>query len=199
MLGLLARRLAPSLSIVEAPTAIGVRACSSEDKPSAAKPTKHHQEIIEPYEQSDVSTIRIVRKRGSDVIKDPLFNKGTAFPAAERERLGLRGLLPPRCLTIQEQESRVLTDYYDGLDYVPPEEVENWHISRCAMDLQVISGAASHACDQGLMFRRGCSHTKWLQGMPKGVDMLQQDCSQKMYQTTLVLCIRAQALMVCPP
>jgi hypothetical protein len=90
-------------------------------------------EPVEPYEQSDVSTIRIVRKRGSDVIKDPLFNKGTGFPAAERERLGLRGLLPPRCLTIQEQESRVLTDYYEGLDYVPPEEVENWHISRCAL------------------------------------------------------------------
>lgn len=135
--------------------AISVRACSSEDKPSAAKPTKHHQEIIEPYEQSDVSTIRIVRKRGSDVIKDPLFNKGTAFPAAERERLGLRGLLPPRCLTIQEQESRVLTDYYDGLDYVPPEEVENWHISRCAIDLQVISRAASHACDQVLQTSLG--------------------------------------------
>lgn len=81
------------------------------------------------YEKVDTSPVRIVRKRGVDVIKDPLFNKGTAFPHAERERLGLRGLLPPRILSIAEQESRVLQDYYEGLDYVSPEEVENWHIS----------------------------------------------------------------------
>jgi hypothetical protein len=57
---------------------------------------------------------------------------GTAFPHAERERLGLRGLLPPRILSLDEQEGRVLQDYNEGLDYVSPEEVENWHISRCA-------------------------------------------------------------------
>ena len=86
---------------------------------------------LHPYERSDMSPIRVVRKKGADVIKDPLFNKGTAFPAAERERLGIRGLLPPRILSIEEQELRVLSDYYEGLDYVSPEEVENWNITRC--------------------------------------------------------------------
>lgn len=31
---------------------------------------------------------------------------GTSFPAAERERLGLRGLLPPRVIDMQVQVSR---------------------------------------------------------------------------------------------
>ena len=32
-----------------------------------------------------------------------VFNKGTAHPLVERERLGLRGLLPPRVLTMEQQ------------------------------------------------------------------------------------------------
>lgn len=85
-----------------------------------------------PYEKVEMSQTLIVRKKGHDVISDPLYNKGTAFPHAERERLGLRGLLPPRILALKEQERKVLQDYREGHDYVSPEEVENWSISRCA-------------------------------------------------------------------
>ncbi|KAJ3257019.1 hypothetical protein HK103_005003 [Boothiomyces macroporosus] len=42
-------------------------------------------------------------KRGRDVLKDPILNKGTAFSLSERERLRLRGLLPPRVLTMEAQ------------------------------------------------------------------------------------------------
>lgn len=45
---------------------------------------------------------------GSDLIRDPALNKGTAFTSEEREALGLRGLLPPRVHTIDEQVERVL-------------------------------------------------------------------------------------------
>ncbi len=47
-------------------------------------------------------------KRGAALLHDPLYNKGTAFTEAEREALGLRGLLPPRPLTQDQQVGRVL-------------------------------------------------------------------------------------------
>lgn len=45
---------------------------------------------------------------GSALLKDPALNKGTAFTLEERDRLGLRGLLPPRVHTLEEQAERVL-------------------------------------------------------------------------------------------
>jgi malate dehydrogenase (oxaloacetate-decarboxylating)(NADP+) len=51
--------------------------------------------------------------RGDSILHDPRLNKGTAFTAEERERLGLRGLLPPRILTLAEQEERILENFYD--------------------------------------------------------------------------------------
>jgi hypothetical protein len=105
------------------PCASGARPlCDSVDAEVHTLPT---------YEKVDVPTTLVVRKKGHDVIADPLFNKGTSFPLAERERLGLRGLLPPRILTMEQQEGRVMQDYHEGLDYVSPEEVESWSISRC--------------------------------------------------------------------
>lgn len=46
--------------------------------------------------------------RGVKILHDPVRNKGTAFTDAERDTLGLRGLLPPRTHSPQEQELRVL-------------------------------------------------------------------------------------------
>jgi hypothetical protein len=95
-----------------------------------SSPPEAEVDNLPTYEKIDVPQTLIVRKKGHDVIADALFNKGTAFPHAERERLGLRGLLPPRILSLEEQEQRIMRDYREGLDYVSPEEVENWSISR---------------------------------------------------------------------
>ncbi len=47
-------------------------------------------------------------KRGAALLNDPELNKGTAFTEAERTALGLRGLLPPRVMTQEEQLERIL-------------------------------------------------------------------------------------------
>ncbi len=46
--------------------------------------------------------------RGVKILHDPVRNKGTAFTDAERELLGLRGLLPPKICSAAEQEGRIL-------------------------------------------------------------------------------------------
>ena len=45
---------------------------------------------------------------GVALLRNPDLNKGTAFTEAERDALGLRGLLPPRVHSIDEQLLRVL-------------------------------------------------------------------------------------------
>ena len=47
-------------------------------------------------------------KNGIDVLHDPHLNKGTAFTDSERQALHLRGLLPQRVFTLQQQELRAL-------------------------------------------------------------------------------------------
>jgi malate dehydrogenase (oxaloacetate-decarboxylating)(NADP+) len=46
--------------------------------------------------------------RGLQLLHDPVLNKGSAFTVAERDALGLRGLLPPHVQTQAEQVERVL-------------------------------------------------------------------------------------------
>lgn len=48
------------------------------------------------------------KSRGVAVLRDPLQNKGTAFTEKERDRLALRGLLPPHVHTQREQAERFL-------------------------------------------------------------------------------------------
>ncbi len=45
---------------------------------------------------------------GAALLRDPSLNKGTAFTEAERDALGLRGLLPPHVHTMDEQLMRVM-------------------------------------------------------------------------------------------
>jgi malate dehydrogenase (oxaloacetate-decarboxylating) len=53
----------------------------------------------------------ITTLKGKDVLSNPFLNKGTAFTKAEREDLGLDGLLPPQVVTLEEQVKRVYEQY----------------------------------------------------------------------------------------
>ncbi len=46
--------------------------------------------------------------QGKALLCNPRFNKGTAFTQEEREKLGLRGLLPPAVLSMEQQVKRFL-------------------------------------------------------------------------------------------
>ncbi|MEI6562595.1 MAG: NAD-dependent malic enzyme [Verrucomicrobiota bacterium] len=48
---------------------------------------------------------------GLRLMQDPTLNKGTAFSEAERDALGLRGLVPPHVQSIDEQVQRFLGTY----------------------------------------------------------------------------------------
>ena len=49
--------------------------------------------------------------RGVTLLHDPELNKGTAFTEAERDLLGLKGLLPPHVCSQAEQVARVLGNF----------------------------------------------------------------------------------------
>lgn len=49
-------------------------------------------------------------KTGVERLYDPTVNKSTGFTEEERDRYRLRGLLPPKVFTLEQQERRVLTN-----------------------------------------------------------------------------------------
>lgn len=53
-----------------------------------------------------------VEKKGYDVLHNARLNKSTAFTKEERERLGLRGLLPHAVGTLEIQQKRVLANLH---------------------------------------------------------------------------------------
>jgi hypothetical protein len=59
----------------------------------------------------DKISCSLTGKRGAEILHDPRINKGTAFNISERDRLGIRGLVPPRATDVVEQEYRVLRNY----------------------------------------------------------------------------------------
>jgi malate dehydrogenase (oxaloacetate-decarboxylating)(NADP+) len=65
--------------------------------------------------------------RGLAVLRDPLLNKGTAFTEAERDALGLRGLLPAHVLSIEEQAARIM----ENLRHLPDDLEKYVALPKC--------------------------------------------------------------------
>lgn len=68
-----------------------------------------------PYELVPTShgVVAKIHIRGSAVLATPAINRGTAFTYAEREALGLQGLLPTGVTTLQGQLRRVYQQYLE--------------------------------------------------------------------------------------
>ncbi|KAK9076416.1 hypothetical protein SSX86_004750 [Deinandra increscens subsp. villosa] len=78
---------------------------------SAAAATENLRRFCVAASTSSIPGPCIVHKRGADILHDPWFNKDTGFPLTERDRLGLRGLLPPRVISFQQQYERFMDSY----------------------------------------------------------------------------------------
>ena len=48
---------------------------------------------------------------GKTLLNNPILNKGTGFTDEERNALGIRGLLPPKVFTLEEQVHRVMRNF----------------------------------------------------------------------------------------
>jgi malate dehydrogenase (oxaloacetate-decarboxylating)(NADP+) len=85
--------------------------------------------------------------RGMALLRDPLLNKGTAFTEAERDALGLRGLLPAHVLALDEQVARTMTNLRDL-----PSDLEKY-----------IALNSLHDCNEALFFRVVCDNIDEIQ------------------------------------
>jgi len=63
--------------------------------------------------------------KGRDILNDPVFNKGLAFPGTERDRMGLRGLLPPVIRTMTDQERIVMDELSTSWSERQDDMIEN--------------------------------------------------------------------------
>ncbi|MBJ8201034.1 oxaloacetate-decarboxylating malate dehydrogenase [Bacillus cereus] len=63
--------------------------------------------------------------RGAEVLSTPLLNKGVAFTQEEREELGLKGILPPAVLTLEEQARRA----YEQFSSQPDDLLKNVYLT----------------------------------------------------------------------
>ncbi|MCI0657234.1 MAG: NAD-dependent malic enzyme, partial [Acidobacteria bacterium] len=57
------------------------------------------------------STAKLEFPTGTELLRDPILNKGTAFTLEERRTLRLEGLLPSRVSTIEQQEDRIIENF----------------------------------------------------------------------------------------
>jgi len=72
----------------------------------------HFVKPMHRYEVDDLDhPLMYVNKTGTDLIHDPILNKGTGFSASERDEFDLVGLVPPRVVSIDDQISRVEENY----------------------------------------------------------------------------------------
>src|SRR5688500_16779967 len=71
-----------------------------------------------PYEivQTETGPVYRIRARGTQVMREPLVFRGTAFTQEERAALGLVGLLPHGVTTIDSQTKRVYAQYVRAKD-----------------------------------------------------------------------------------
>jgi len=99
---------------------------NSSGKSTGSRETAHAAPVIETFydefqQKHNVRPYHLrkvlrVKAEGKGILLNPLFNKGTAHNSGERDRLGLRGLLPSQVMTFEGQIERVMQAFYKEKD-----------------------------------------------------------------------------------
>lgn len=64
------------------------------------------------------------KQYGIDILHDPLWNKSLAFDLSERDRLGLRGLVPPAVRSLESQVLRII----NAIRHLPDDVAKNLYL-----------------------------------------------------------------------
>ena len=83
--------------------------------------------------------------RGVEVIQDPLYNKGMAFDYGERDRLGLRGLMPPCVSTLEEQCMKTMVHLRGLPDDLSKQSCSSWTSTTATRRSSTASSSATSA------------------------------------------------------
>lgn len=75
---------------------------------SSSRRSKDFDYSKHPFNPTKFPIALKTKQFGIDVLHDPLWNKSLAFQYSERDRLGLRGLLPPIIRTLEDQVLRFI-------------------------------------------------------------------------------------------
>jgi malate dehydrogenase (oxaloacetate-decarboxylating) len=86
-----------------------------------------------------------VRPRGSAVLASPMLNRGTAFTLAERQALGLTGLLPDGFSTIEGQLARLYAQYRRQ----PDDLAKNLYLASLRDRNEVLLGSSQDTAETG--------------------------------------------------
>jgi hypothetical protein len=86
-----------------------------------------------------------VRLRGSAVLSSPMLNRGTAFTLAERQALGLTGLLPDGVSTIEGQLARLYAQYRRQ----PDDLAKNLYLASLRDRNEVLLGSSQDTAETG--------------------------------------------------
>jgi len=73
-----------------------------------ASPVKRVDECIDPSTFESLANKPVSATSGFSVMKNPRVNKGLSFSEEERVKLGLKGLLPPAVMTLDQQVERAI-------------------------------------------------------------------------------------------
>jgi len=90
----------------------------------------------------------IVRKKGKNIINDAVYNKGLGYSRSERDRLELRGLVPPVQQNLDEQKRIIMEEYEKGwavraamnpsdeiiASGVKPDNIRKWKVLQSVQD-----------------------------------------------------------------